>query len=1663
MTTTGSAARVQVCLDKITHLAEERLKPEQVGKVERFITQYYAHTPPEDLAERRAEDLYGAAMSHLHLARSRPWGEAAVQVYSPDPDRHGYGSPNSIVQIVTDDMPFLVDSLGGELTRQGVGLHLVIHPVLTVRRDEAGQLVDVLEPGSAESAESAEGSAGEDETGTVGKESYLRFEIDKLPHAGAMEQLRADVLRCLDDVTAAVTDWKAMRERASEIAGSLHEEASFVPEAERAEAVAFLRWLDEGHFVFLGYREYELATEDGEDVLRSLAGSGLGILRDDDHGTSHSYSKLPVEVRRQAREPNLLNLTKANSRSTVHRRSYLDYIGVKRISPDGTVLAERRFLGLYTTSVYKQWPYQIPILRQTVGSVLARAGFAADSHSGKALIEVLDSYPRDELFQMTADELFDNAMAILALEDRQRLRVLARNDQFGRFVSCLVFLPRDRLTPALENRIRSILLQAFHGIHLEQTTRTTESVLVRLHLVVYVEPGAPLDYDIAEVESQLRAAMRTWGEDLHDALVEEFGEERGAELYRRYGSAFHAAYIDNVLPRAAVSDIRHLEALGESGLSANLYRPIEASDGDLRLKVFRTGGALTLSAVLPVLENMGMQAVDERPYELEPDGVGEAHVYDFGVAVAGGREIDIDDGEIRRRFHDALVDACLGRTENDAFNVLVLAASLGVRDIATLRAYAKYMRQTGTTSGESSIAAALANYPDIARRLVELFHVRFDPDLAVSEDRDLAQKQLVTEIERGLDAVTSLNEDRILRRMLATVQATLRTNFFKVDANGAPPDWFAVKLDSRAVPDLPLPRPMFEAFVTSPRMEGIHLRGGWVARGGLRWSDRHEDYRTEILGLMKAQNVKNAVIVPVGAKGGFVVKNPPPAADQDALRNEGIECYRILIRGLLDFTDNLVGGKVVGPDRVVRHDGDDAYLVVAADKGTATFSDIANALSLEHGFWLGDAFASGGSAGYDHKAMGITARGAWVSVRRHLRDLGIDPGRDGFRAVGIGDMSGDVFGNGMLLEPNLSLLAAFDHRDVFLDPSPDPAKSFAERRRLFDLPRSSWEDYDQSCISPGGGVWSRSLKSIPVSPEVQKVLAIDADLLTPDELIQAILRAPVDLLFNGGIGTYVRASSETNAEVGDKTNDNVRIAATELRCRLIGEGGNLGLTQLGRIEYAISGGRIFTDAIDNSAGVDTSDHEVNIKILLDRVVGEGNMTKRQRDDLLEEMTDEVAHLVLADNEGQTLALTLAASQVRSMASVHFRFLAALERAGRLNRAVEYLPSAEELSERMAAGRGLTTPELSVLLAYSKEELYTEILASDLPDDAFLQQELVDYFPTPLRNGFAAQLETHALRREIIATRLTNTTVNLAGMTFAYRLADETGMPKADVVRAHAAAVEMFGINRTWAEIGDLENAVPAGTQTHLYMQARGLAERASRWLIQNRLHDFDIASSVARFSADLERLVAGLSEFLVGSSAAAYAAAVQRLVDDGVPAVLAGRIAGAPALLSGLDIVDIARASGRDLEETARVYFTLGESLHLDWVRDRVNALPRNDRWDALARAAVREDLSKVRAALTSEVLRHGSPGASAAQTVRSWLDSVGLAAARCLGAVEDIISGGSSDLATLSVALRQIRGLAEASSASSAGSAGSTEPAGATGSVGFGGSAGSAGPLSAE
>lgn len=1330
-------------------------------------------------------------------------------------------------------------------------------------------------------------------------------------------------------------------------------------------------------------------------------------------------------MRKLARKPNLLNLTKANSRSTVHRPSYMDYVGVKKFDENGNVIGERRFLGLYTFSAYSMSVFEMPVVRRKVKYTLERSGFSKGSHNEKDLVEILETYPRDELFQVSKEDLFDITMGILHLQERQRTRLFIRRDTYGRFFSCLVYVPRDHYDTEVRREMQEILKDSFGGVSSAFDVRLSESVLARLHFIVYVDPTNVPDYDAAEIEERLAETTRSWSDNLYDALIEGVGEERGNELFHKYRDAFPAGYRAGFLARTAVSDIGRIEELAsEEDLSMSLYHPIEEPDEFLGFKLFRSGDQISLSTVLPLLEDMGVEVVDERPHKVEPLGSPPVWIYDFGLVdeSRGGFQT----GEVREIFQDAFARAYRGLVENDGFNRLVLRARLTWRQVTILRAYCKYLRQAGTTFSQAYMEDTLFTNPHIARLLVDLFETRFDPKNDGESDRET--ERLKEQIEEALDEVVSLDEDRILRNFLDVTLATVRTNYYQTEDDGQPKVHLSFKFDPRRIPILPLPRPRFEIFVYSPRAEGVHLRGGEVARGGIRWSDRREDFRTEVLGLMKAQMVKNAVIVPVGAKGGFVVKRPPAEGGREALQNEVVACYRTLICGMLDLTDNLAEGEVVPPADVVRYDEDDPYLVVAADKGTATFSDIANGISAEYGFWLGDAFASGGSVGYDHKEMGITAKGAWESVKRHFRELGKDVQNEDFTVVGIGDMSGDVFGNGMLLSRHTKLVAAFNHLHVFLDPDPDPETSFAERERLFGLPRSTWADYDAGLISEGGGVFPRTAKSIPLSEQVKELLGTEAESLTPNELINGLLKAEVDLLWNGGIGTYVKASTERNAEVGDRTNDPLRVDGKDLRCRVVGEGGNLGFTQRGRIEYALSGGRVYMDAIDNSAGVDCSDHEVNIKVLLDTIVKSGDMTEKQRNELLASMTDEVGRLVLRDNYEQTLAISNALALAHPMVDVHVRYIRHLEQSGALNRELEFLPSDETLAERRSEGGGLTAPEFAILVSYAKITLYKDLLNSDLPEDPYLSAELARYFPEPLRERFGGRMEEHRLRREIVATRVANELVNKAGPSFVFRLGEETGAAPAEISRAFTAAVEVFDLRETWREIEGLDDSVEAGTQTGMFLEWRRLVERSTRWLLRNRRPPLDISGTVSYFREEAPGLASNIHGFMIDGEKKGVDEEGARLVEAGVPEDLAHRAATFRAMFSALDVVDVAVAGGERPQTAAEVYFALGDRLRIHWLRHHVEALPRDNRWRALARAALRDDVYGLQAALTAAALRDTPEETPIQDRTEVWISSNQTAVDRTLHVLSDINASGSFDLATLSVALREVRNLVPSS-----------------------------------
>ncbi len=1629
----------------ITHLSSQ-LAGDALQQAQAFTREFMQRVPADEMAQRTTAEWSALVQGSLDYMREREVGAAKVRVSNP---MIGTGRSRTVIDVVTDDMPFLVDSVGMAIADAGLGIHAVIHPVYCVGRDANGRL-QTLAPA---------------ETGKGVVESVMHFEIDRINDAAELERLHRAVGAALEDVRASVVDWQAMRTRMLELADSLPGKPMPVDAAGVSEAQNFLRWAANDNFTFLGCREYAVSKVGGDEVLQAVDGSGLGILRGSERSLApRSLRTLVATALPQSGSMDAIILTKTNARSHVHRPGYMDYIGVLGFDETGVPVVEQRFLGLFTTNAYMARPQDVPLVRRKVETVMQRSGLRRESHSGKALRHVLELLPRDELLQASEDELFTAATGILALGERPRTRVFVRRDKYGRFYSCLVFLPRDRFNTEVRERIEAMLKDALHGERVDSSIQLGESPLAQVHLVIRPKPGDLVEYDVAALEAEVGKIVRNWHDALRDALVAVHGEAEGLAL-ARHVRALSPAYIEAATPRVAAEDLALAASLRDASDIKLSLAPSLHELGILQFKVFRQGGAIALSEVIPLLENMGLRVLTEQLSEIR---LADAPVYVQDIAVQAAARCAFDIGQVGDAFEHAFASIWRGDAENDGFNKLILGARLDWRQVSVLRGYCKYLLQTGVTFSQSYMEETLNRYPAIAGLLVELFEAGFDParesgDAAAKQDAaarlggelsalvpaevlkklparfvdDLAGVRamprvqqitaLIGAIKALLEHVSSLDEDRILRAYLGVIGATLRTNYFQ-HRDGVPRQYISFKFDSSKVPDLPKPRPYREIFVYGPRVEGVHLRFGPVARGGLRWSDRREDFRTEVLGLVKAQMVKNTVIVPVGSKGGFFVKHPPVGGDRDAVLAEGIACYKMFINGLLDITDNLVDGKVAHPLDVVRHDADDPYLVVAADKGTATFSDIANGVSAEHGYWLGDAFASGGSVGYDHKKMGITAKGGWESVKRHFRALNRDSQSEDFTCVGVGDMSGDVFGNGMLLSKHIRLVAAFDHRHVFLDPNPDAAVSFKERERLFALPRSSWDDYDKSLISAGGGVFARSAKTIPLSPEICRVLGIADGIsqLTPTELLSAILKAPVDLLWNGGIGTYVKAEAETNADVGDRANNALRINGRELRCKVVGEGGNLGFTQRGRIEAAQHGVLLNTDFIDNSAGVDTSDHEVNIKILLNDAVQRGELTVEQRNVQLAAMTDEVARLVLSDNYRQNQAITVMEHMSVHRLGSNAHFIRTLEAEGLLDRQIEFLPSDAELAERKARHQGLTRPELSVLLSYSKIKLFQQLLDSDVPEDPFLSKELVRYFPEPLREQYAQHMQRHRLKREIIATVVTNSMVNRMDATFVLRMQEDTGQPPAAIAKAYSAVREIVDARSVWAGIEALDGKIGESVQIDALLKLWDLLRNLTRWLLNQRGSNLDIAGIVERYSPGVAQLSAALPGVLTANSRADFDVDVEKWEGMGVPAELAHRLARIAELGAAFDIVEIALESGQKVERVASVFYDLGQALDIDGLRRQIEGLPVESRWHAQARGSLRDELASQHRALTRQIL--GAAVATEAHPVARWLERDDPTLKFTLGLLEEIRSQ-TVDYPIASVALRRFAQLVQAAS----------------------------------
>jgi glutamate dehydrogenase len=1583
----------------------------------KFLKMYYSHTPHHDLEQRSISDLYGAALSHWELMRIRKADETKIRIFNPLFGEHGWQSTHTIIQLVIDDMPFLVDTMRMELNRLNLTTHLMVHSGgMQIKRDKGNQLLE------------ARPYHGADITAAHGVEAPIHMEIDRQTDPKALMEIQDNLLRVISDVRAAVDDWQPMRKQLELALGSLDPDKMQQDPHNIRESKAFLEWMFKDHFTFLGYREYKVIGEGDSLALKLIPSSGHGVLRDQINSKMlRQYSDLPQKARELAlSDKQILIISKTNTMSTVHRPAYTDCVEVKQFDKKGKLIGVHRFIGLYTSEAYRLDPRQIPFIRNKVTSVLKQSKLPKTCHAAKDLLHILSTMPRDDLFHASTEELFDIATGILHLQERRRTCLFVRKDAYNRFLSCLLYVPRENFNTDLVVRACEILKEEFGALDITYSTRLSESVLARIHYVVRVDSQQPIIIKQKELESKLTQASESWQDAYRRDILDYFGEERGSALVHKYTHAFPAGYREDFSSRSAVFDIEHIEKLsGQNRLEMSFYRPLGAARDVIRFKLYHLNETIPLSDALPMLENMGLRVIGEQPHELLLHDGEKVWINDFSMVYSKEPTFEVE--VVKDIFQNTFEKIWFGEAEDDALNRLVLEAEISWRQIVILRLYAKYFRQIGIAFSGDYIAHTLIHNACVARLLIRLFEAKFDVDL-VTNDREGTVTDIEKQLESGLDKVEVLDEDRILRRFLDLIRATLRTNYFQVDEKGCPKRYLSVKLNPKEVPEMPLPLPRYEMFVYSPRFEGVHLRTAKVARGGIRWSDRREDFRTEVLGLMKAQQVKNSLIVPAGAKGGFVPKLLPVDGSRDDIMREGISCYQDFISGLLDLTDNLFDGEVCSSDRAVRYDGDDPYVVVAADKGTATFSDIANKIALDRDYWLGDAFASGGCTGYDHKKMAITARGAWVSVERHFQDLGTNVDVTEVTVAGVGDMSGDVFGNGLLMSEHIKLVAAFNHLHIFLDPTPDPRESFAERKRLFDLPRSTWKDYNPELISSGGGVHSRFLKSIRLTPQVKELLGTDKDALPPHEIVRLILKAKVDLLWNGGIGTYVKSKSETNADVGDRANDNVRINGADVRARVISEGGNLGLTQLGRIEAELAGCRLNTDFVDNSAGVDCSDHEVNIKILLNDIVASGDMTEKQRNTLLQKMTDEVSDLVLQDNYSQTQAISLASYAAAKHIDLHIRYIQDLEKSGKISRELEFLPDDKALLERRNTGRGLTRPELSVLFSYSKNILKGEVKRSDLINDPYLSEIVAHAFPTPLRQRFHDQMTSHYLANDIIATQIGNQMASYMGITFAYQMHDETGAPISAIVRAYTTAAQLFDLGGLYTDIESLDYLVEASVQYEMMLEARRIVRRATRWFLRNRRTKIDIGETRSVFLAHVKSVASRMHKLLLGSDGGNLDKTANSLIEKGVPEDIALRLASASPLYHSLNIIEAATTYKVEVFRVAKIYFMLVDRLDLFWFRDQINAYPVTSRWSVLAKAAYKGDLDWIQRELTVGVLLN-TKARSIPGKLNAWFSQHEGLITRWKSIVTDLRSAETKEFAILFVAIRELLDLAQTSS----------------------------------
>jgi glutamate dehydrogenase len=1553
--------------------------PRTAGKKTRDYTRAFYELSTlqelEELSPGRAADI---AIACEVFGTKRGGSGPKISIRKLRVNEAGRSVSRTQVMVLNDDMPFLVDSLTSLFAALGLSIHLVQHPILDATRG-----------------------------GKKRRESIIYAELSPLPVEMTAADLTARIETTFAHVAASVEDWPQMRERALVLAEQFTGLKSVGSKEEAQEIRDLLLWLAGNHFVFLGVADYRAKGA----TLSLDKATALGIYR-----LPPASEKATIERAMTATATAALSVLKASEFSLVHRHAPLDLIVIKRVDAKGNFVGETRMLGLFTSTVYYRETQNIPLIRRKAARVIERAGFDPAGHSGKTLKTILEFMPRDELFQMENETLFQTAMGIVSLESRPQVKLFVRHDPFERFVSAMVYIPRERFSSDLRGEIIRMVEMAYGGRTSTFYTQLTDSPLARLHILTET-PNKVRAVDVAALEKQIAGRANNWADSLRDAIMANFKGDEGEALAQSFADAFPLSYTNAYSAASAARDVERVLLTRGDGVALEIFRAKGAPADQLHLKSYTRDLNSELSSIIPLLENMGCTVIDATPYVIAPQApMAPVLMRDFTLRIAGIEQLDL--AQHKARIESAIEDIWRGLADNDALGALVFSAGLASRQVLIMRAYSRYLQQLNFPSSQRLIAAALNSHAGLTRLLVQLFEARFDPSVKA---RDSKTSAIVAQLEAGLESVTNLGEDRIIRRILALIQASLRTNFYQSE-NGAAKPYLSIKFRSGLIPEMPLPVPFAEIFVTSQRVEGIHLRGGAVARGGLRWSDRPEDFRTEVLGLVKAQMVKNAVIVPTGAKGGFILRKAP--AEREALAAEGIACYKTFLRGLLDITDNIVNGKLSPPKDVIRHDGDDPYLVVAADKGTATFSDTANAIAAEYGFWLGDAFASGGSVGYDHKAMAITARGGWVAVERHFRELGKNISKEEFTAIGIGDMSGDVFGNGALLSKNMRLVAAFNHRHIFVDPTPDAKASYAERARLFKLPRSGWNDYNAKLLSKGGGVFERSAKSIALTNEMRAALGTEAKTATPDELIRIILKAPVELLWNGGIGTYAKAASETHEQVGDRANNSVRVDGDQLRVSIVGEGGNLGFTQRGRIEYARKGGRINTDAIDNSGGVDCSDHEVNIKIALGAAVAGKRLTLKARDTLLKKMTDEVAELVLVDNRLQTQAISIAQMQGTALLEPASQLMSTLEADGFLNRAVEFLPDNKQLAELKSTKQSLTRPEIAVLLAYAKMAFFRELVESPLLDAPYFEADLLRYFPKAMQAGHARDIKAHRLRREIVATMITNSIVNRTGFAMAHSLMRATGLGAAEIAQAYIATRDAFKLRALWKSIEALDGVVEARVQSQCFAMVNHFIEHSCRWFLAHVAQPMDMQAVMARYMPTIEAMETHAERMMSDSARKAYEQTAERLTRERVPAALAERIAMLEVMTAATDIADLARSSKLPVAQVARIYFEIGAVLKLGWLRGSAQDLAAENYWQQLAVKSLVVEFYAAQRRLSQDVIGRFAKSSNPAT---AWTAAHREALQRFESFIGDLRAQATLDYPMLIVALRQVQTLAGA------------------------------------